>query len=196
MCRYAMSTYKPHYACFECRKSFKRRLLGDIQGGVNKDAKVNSAKCPDCGNIMADMGLDFEAPKKKDIKAWNHMALLHQVDITFHSCGCSGPGYIPKDSDALIEHFSRIKDVYLEHQSFWSRRTNDPKTQSDVAKDKHRNESFLSSIPYEFRKGTKSKPIYDSRKAQIYWGEKVADIERKINTIKNTTLRSSAFPNA
>lgn len=185
MCRYAMTTYKSHYACFECRKTFKRRLLGDVQGGYNKDVKENPAKCPECGNIMADMGLDFESPKKKDIKAWNHITLLYQVDITFHSCGCSGPGYIPRDSDVLIEHFSRIKQAYLEHLHFWSRRINDPESQSEVAKDKNQNSNFLYSIPKEFRKGTKNKPVYDSRKAQMYWGDKITEIENKIKTINN-----------
>lgn len=182
-----MTTYKSHYACFECRKTFKRRLISDIQDGYNKGFQENPAKCPECGSIMADMGLDFESPKKKDIKAWNHIALLYQVDITFHSCGCTGPGYIPNNSDKLIEYFSRIKETYLEHQHFWSRRTNDPESQSEVAKDEYQNGSFLYSIPKEFKKGTKNKPAYDSRKAQTYWGNKVAEIERKIKTITNAS---------
>ena len=37
MCRYTMTTYKPHYACFECNKTFKRRLLTDIDRGFNKN---------------------------------------------------------------------------------------------------------------------------------------------------------------
>lgn len=185
MCRYAMTTYKPHYACFKCRKTFKRRLLVDIHGGSNKSVEETPAKCPECGSIMADMGLDFKSPKRKEIKAWNHIALLYQVEITFHSCGCTGPGYIPNDSDALLKHFSRIKNIYLEHQHFWSRRTNIPESQSEIAKDEYQNGNFLYSIPNKFRKGTKNKPLYDSRKAQIYWGEKVAEVEEKIKTIMN-----------
>lgn len=157
----------------------------DIQGGYNKDIKENPSKCPECGNIMADMGLDFEAPKKKDLKAWNHFTLLYQVNITFHSCGCTGPGYIPSDSNALTKHFLRIKEVYLLHQHFWSRRTNDPETQSEISKDQSKNGSFLYGIPKEFRKGTKNKPVYDSKKAQMYWVDKVAEIEKKIKTITN-----------
>lgn len=186
MCRYAMTTYKPHYACFECRKTFKRRLFSDIQDGYNKEVKENPAKCPECGNIMADMGLDFKSPKKKDITAWNHIALLYQVDITFHSCGCTGPGYIPNDSDALIEHLSKVKTTYLKHQHFWSRRTNDPESQSEIAKDEHHNGNFLYSIPKTFRKGTKNKPVYESRNAQMYWGDKVTEIEKKIKAINDT----------
>lgn len=74
MCRYAI-TYKPHFACFKCRKSFKRRLLKDI----SDDDKQKSvpAKCPECGELMADMGLDFKAPSKTNIKAWEHLTNLY-----------------------------------------------------------------------------------------------------------------------
>ena len=35
MCRYAFHHYKPHYVCFDCRKTFKQALLEDmiIQNG-------------------------------------------------------------------------------------------------------------------------------------------------------------------
>ena len=62
MCRYAMVSYKPHYACFNCRKTFKRRLFYDIRKGEQNDI----AKCPQCGKPMADMGLDFASPSKND----------------------------------------------------------------------------------------------------------------------------------
>lgn len=185
MCRYGMASYKPHYACFNCRKTFKRRLLFDIQGGHNKENKETPAKCPECSNIMADMGLDFESPKKKDVKTWNHIATLYKVGITFHSCGCTGPGYIPQDTKELLNYFTRIKETYLKHLHFWARRTENPESQSDIAKDKHKNSSFLYSVPKEIRNGTKNKPEYNSKKAQTYWGEKIAEIDLKIKTINN-----------
>ncbi|MCG8573675.1 MAG: hypothetical protein MI810_02230 [Flavobacteriales bacterium] len=30
MCRYAFKSYKPHYVCFDCRKTFKQPILEDI----------------------------------------------------------------------------------------------------------------------------------------------------------------------
>ena len=68
MCRYAMTRYKPHYACFNCRKTFKRRILSDLES--KDDFQLKEAKCPDCVQLMANMGKDFEAPKKSAIKAW------------------------------------------------------------------------------------------------------------------------------
>lgn len=82
MYRYAMTTYKLHYACFNCRKTFKRKLMWDI----NRDNKdVREAKCPQCGDLMANMELDFESPKKDNIKEWNHIKELYSVGITFYS---------------------------------------------------------------------------------------------------------------
>lgn len=186
MCRYSMGSYKPHYACFDCRKTFKRRLFEDIRNGYSKDDKETPAKCPECGALMADMGLDFEAPPKKDIKAWNHTSKLYKVGITFHSCGCNGPGYIPKDDEELLKHLSRIKDAYLKHLSFWSKRRTDPEKQSEIAKDRYQNGGMLRSIPKEMRGGTRNKPQYDSAKAQIYWGEQIIEIEEKIKIVRGT----------
>lgn len=180
-----MSTYKPHYACFNCRKTFKRRLLSDIQRGYHKDDVETAAKCPECNGLMADMGLDFESPKKNDIKAWKHMATLYKVDITFHSCGCSGPGYIPNNTKDLLHYLVAIKQNYITHQRFWARRKNDPETQSAIAKDEHRNANFIYSLPREFRTGTRNKPTYDASKAQHYWNEKILKVEKKINIILN-----------
>lgn len=186
MCRYGITIYKPHFACFDCRKTFKRKLLRDILDGDSKTIDETPAKCPECGGIMADMGLDFKSPKKSDTKAWDHIALLYEVAITFHSCGCTGPGYIPKDKEELIAHFSRIKKVYLEHQHFWARKREHPETQSEIAKDQHQNRAFYYQIPKGIKKGTNNIPEYDANKAQVYWGKKVADIKHKIRAISNT----------
>lgn len=110
MCRYGFSVYKPHYACFKCRKTFKRRISSDFSELKNPPAKL--AKCPDCGELMADMGLDFEAPGRGRIKAWEHLRLLYSVGIAFHSCGCSGPGYIPNTREALAAHLEGLISIY------------------------------------------------------------------------------------
>ncbi len=183
MCRYAMKSYKPHYACFKCRKTFKRRLLVDVLDGLsNTDVEI-PAKCPECSELMANMGLDFEAPRKKDIKAWQHLSTLYEVGIAFHSCGCSGPGFIPTDSNELINHLSKIKLVYLEHQHFWAKRANEPETENDIFRDNQNNIGFLYGIPAEMRGSNKHGSSYDFSKAQKYWGEKVADVQKKIDFV-------------
>ncbi|SED50636.1 hypothetical protein SAMN04487765_0197 [Tenacibaculum sp. MAR_2010_89] len=190
MCRYGMTIYKSHYACFQCRKTFKRRLEKDIYDGYNKYREQNPAKCPECGDLMANMGLDFESPKKKDIKSWEHMATLYEVGITFHSCGCSGPGYIPSNSNDLLRYFSKIKADYIEHQRFWARRKSDPESQSEIAKDRHYNWEYFQKIPNEMKTGTDKKPKFNATEAQKYWHQKIVEIESKIEKVTNDTLKN------
>ena len=71
------------FACFECRKSFKRpRFSGAFnrfmtsqqQRGQREEADNFEAtrkyKCPDCGGQAHFMGIDFKAPKRSDLKGW------------------------------------------------------------------------------------------------------------------------------
>lgn len=113
MCRYGYSVYKPYYACFKCRKTFKRRISEDCScSGTGGHAHAKLAKCPDCGELMADMGTDFQAPGKGKIKAWEHLRVLYSVGIAFHSCGCSGPGYVPNTKEGLISHLNGLITIY------------------------------------------------------------------------------------
>jgi DNA-directed RNA polymerase subunit RPC12/RpoP len=76
MCRYGLSgPYKEHYACFTCRKAFKRRLLED----VDPDGSDRPARCPQCGGPMANMGLDFAPPPMRDRRAWGVLSELWMV---------------------------------------------------------------------------------------------------------------------
>ena len=83
MCRY-MGQYKDHMVCFSCRKQFKRRERPDA-----------ASLCPQCREPMRDLGLDFKPPRQQNAKQWRKVELLARHGITFHSCGCSGPGFRP-----------------------------------------------------------------------------------------------------
>ena len=112
MCRYGLSgPYKPHYACFSCRKAFKRRLPTDFEyEGEEKDAL-----CPQCGQEMNNMGLDFKPPRQSDRRAWKVLEELFYVGEKFHSCGCSGPGYRPRTPRTLVQYLERQRQ---DHQAF------------------------------------------------------------------------------
>ncbi|HEY1193126.1 hypothetical protein [Flavobacterium sp.] len=174
MCRYGLATYKPHYACFNCRKTFKRRLFRDIKTGESGF----EAKCPQCGELTADMGLDFESPKKDDLKKWKHIKSLYSVGITFHSCGCSGPGYIPNSKEKLIEYFDEIKKTYLKNMDFWRTRI-EPSTKKEKEQDSNRNWSKLGQISSSYKKETVT-----NQEGLDYWHQKVKQIEEKINLVK------------
>ncbi len=118
MCRYALKPdYKPHYACFSCRKAFKRRHKDE----VDPRGEEHPAKCPQCGLLMADMGLDFKPPKASDDKAWDAANELFEVGETFHSCGCGGPGWRPRARKELAAFFDARLREYREHVARWTR---------------------------------------------------------------------------
>lgn len=178
MCRYAMIPYKPHYACFSCRKTFKRRLLSDITECDQVASK--EAKCPECGSLMANMGKDFKAPKKEAIKEWKQLELLYSVGITFHSCGCSGPGYIPNTPEQLIKHFEKIGQTYQQQLDFWRRRE-EPVTKYEIHLDKNKNWSYISRMPDHLRKG--KEPV-KNEEARNFWIGRIKELEQKIAQIK------------
>lgn len=177
MCRYAMVKYKPHYACFRCRKTFKRMLMWDI----NRDDKRKvPAKCPDCAGPVADMGKDFEAPPRKDTKAWSHLESLVSVGITFHSCGCSGPGYIPRDREALVAHFAAILAEYHKHLEFWRHRQ-EPSTRSEKDREQSLHWEEIAKIPRDRRS---AKDRISNEEAKGYWFERIREVETKIALVK------------
>ena len=176
MCRYAMVRYKPHYACFECRKTFKRKLIVDI----DRDRKeTTSAKCPQCGEWMADMGLDFASPKMTDIKQWHHIRDLYKVGITFHSCGCTGPGYIPKDKESLIVYLQSILKTYHAQLDFWRKRL-EPQNEKEVQRESNKHWNFIGQIPSEVnpKKGT-----ITNEEAKNYWYGRIKEVEENLKKV-------------
>ena len=72
-------------------------------------------KCPDCATEMFSIGLDFRAPKKSKIKEWKIIRSMYEVGNTFHTCGCDGPGYIPKNGRDHLGDLQKIREKYLNH---------------------------------------------------------------------------------
>jgi hypothetical protein len=55
---------------------------------------------------MADMGLDFKTPARRDVEHWEVMEYLFRHGVAYHSCGCGGPGRRPtrwEDVPAFLE---------------------------------------------------------------------------------------------
>jgi hypothetical protein len=93
MCRYAWHNYRDHFACFECRKSFKYWQYAECDEEVFRTKQrllhvPREIVCPECSKPMIDMGLDFKAPRKADVNAWTILQALAENGFTFHGCGC------------------------------------------------------------------------------------------------------------
>lgn len=182
-----MTTYKSHYACFECRKTFKRRLASDVFDGVDKTRPIVPAKCPECGGMMANMGLDFASPKKSDIKTWKHLATLYHVGITFHSCGCSGPGFIPRDQEQLLSQLQQTLELYIDQQNYWARQPVLPKTMKEIKKANGQKGGFLivnQSNQDSNGHWKRSTDTLDALEAQQYWNQKAKKVEEQIKFVK------------
>jgi hypothetical protein len=97
MCRYGnYGPYKKHFACFACRKGFKRPAESEWADHLRPpDGAAAPAPCPDCRAPMADMGLDFAPPPRRDAEHWAVAEFLFRRGFAYHSCGCTGPGYRP-----------------------------------------------------------------------------------------------------
>ena len=171
-----MTTYKPHFTCFECRKTFKRRLPIDIEGTTDF---TNQAKCPQCGNLMADMGLDFESPKMNDLKSWNHIKNLFKAGVTFHSCGCTGPGYIPQNIEKLLNFLEKRKMDYVKNLKFWLNR-NEPNSKKEVDKEKRANWAQHSRLPQNLQG---KKVEVSNAEAIEFWNSRIEDIDNKIKSL-------------
>ena len=102
MCRYAWHNYRDHFACFDCRKTFKYWQWEETDEVTFYSRQKlrhvpREIVCPECSKPMADMGLDFKSPPMNDIQAWEILRALYEHGFTFHSCGCS-VGFTPPRS--------------------------------------------------------------------------------------------------
>ncbi len=63
--------YKQHFACFECRKVFKRTNKVELSEELRKrDQEGLIVYCPQCHGRLRDVGFAFKPPKQADAKAW------------------------------------------------------------------------------------------------------------------------------
>lgn len=62
------------YACFSCRKSFKKRFT-----------LYRDHHCPQCSGVLADMGGAFKAPRNGEQKQWQKVQRLWDAGFRFRA---------------------------------------------------------------------------------------------------------------
>lgn len=100
-----------HYACFKCRKAFKRPFVHNIRAGTYENY---AALCPQCRAPMHALGLNFKAPAQSNVMQWRKVERLFQLGITFHSWGWTRPGQRPqslRDIDASLAESAQAKSI-------------------------------------------------------------------------------------
>jgi hypothetical protein len=76
LARHAMArSYLIHFACFACRRSFKRK--------VDFGAAVYLRPCPTCSGGAIDLGRHFKPPKASDEKQWAKVEYLVESGFFF-----------------------------------------------------------------------------------------------------------------
>jgi hypothetical protein len=105
MCRYA-TPYKPHFVCLACRSSFKQSPL---------PPRVHP--CPRCRTPMINAGFDLAVPRRRDKSAWEALEATLRAGLTFHSCGCGGPGYRPRSTAEVRERRRAARQLGLLEQT-------------------------------------------------------------------------------
>ena len=75
-----------HWVCFDCRKMFKRpsRLEND---GTDPRFPVNGYACPQCNELMINMGLYFDPPRRSALAAWSRLRLLAEYGYFYYTEG-------------------------------------------------------------------------------------------------------------
>lgn len=67
--------YLVHFACFRCRRSFKRSVEPEVKDYVKR--------CPHCGGRALDLGRRFKPPKADDLAQWKKVRLLVAAGFFF-----------------------------------------------------------------------------------------------------------------
>jgi len=79
--------YMMHFACFRCRRSFKR----SVEFGAMDYVK----RCPHCGGRALDLGRHFKPPKVGDLDQWKKIRLLVAAGFFFQHVGNDETSQVP-----------------------------------------------------------------------------------------------------
>lgn len=92
--------YLHPYACFRCRKSFRRASRADAV-----------LVCPHCGGPSICLNRKFKAQKTSDVKQWNKGEKLVRHGFLFDSVGEPYPAEIGE-----VDAFAEKHSAYVAHQ--------------------------------------------------------------------------------
>ncbi|MFZ4783762.1 MAG: hypothetical protein ACOYLC_15720 [Armatimonadaceae bacterium] len=127
---------------------------------------------------MANMGLDFESPKKDNLKAWVHIKNLYSVGITFHSCGCTGPGYIPRTHESLIAYFEELLNTFNQNLEFWRQRV-EPSNEKEKNREVSKHWESINKVRHLSLKAG----AISNEDAKKYWFERISEVQQKIKQL-------------
>lgn len=112
-----------HWACFGCQKSFAKESVAE-----NERAR----KCPECAELMIDMGAYFEPPRKLNKRRWKAMKVLAENGYKFQSegskvyietfiLGSKNPSVEKVKETIEIEKQNKIENQIKQKELYWEK---------------------------------------------------------------------------
>lgn len=86
---------------------------------LSNEIENRTIKCPECSNLMVNLGKDFKAPKISATKEWKIIEGLYRIGKTFFSCGCDGIGYIPQNERDYKDYLEKVLTDYQDSIKFY-----------------------------------------------------------------------------
>jgi DNA-directed RNA polymerase subunit RPC12/RpoP len=102
--------YKTKYICFDCKKSFKRKVLNDIIN--DKELDEIEHKCPDCGKLTTWIGPKFRAPKQNETSTWHSIKVLQELGLLHFSGWATNRVEIPNTTKKLKSVLENLKENF------------------------------------------------------------------------------------
>lgn len=96
--------YLHPFACFRCRKSFRRAFRGSAV-----------LACPNCGGPSIALNRKFKAPKASDDKQWSKVEKLVRHGFFFESVGEPYPNEIGEVDAFAEKHAAYLNDQRKRH---------------------------------------------------------------------------------
>ena len=91
---------------------YREEELGHRLTTLEAEYRDATHKCPECGAPMIDLGLDFKPPRQTDHKAWRILQGMYRAGHAFHTCGCDGPGWIPRSTHGYRTYLASRRKHY------------------------------------------------------------------------------------
>ncbi|WP_197527775.1 hypothetical protein [Posidoniimonas polymericola] len=109
--------YRELHRRWSLKSGLERREeeLGFRLSDLESEFRDAIRKCPECGERMVDLGLDFKPPRQSESQAWKTLQGVYRVGHVFHTCGCDGPGYIPSTPVDYRRYLEDRRRLYEEH---------------------------------------------------------------------------------
>ena len=99
--------YSFHFACFHCRRSFKR--LG---------GRDQVKRCPGCRELAINLGRHFKPPKRSDAAQWEKVEFLVRSGFLFQHVYPPGSNTEPVPYPETLEEAKVFVEAY--HHQAWA----------------------------------------------------------------------------